>query len=79
MAFPEKKRRMLKLITSNLSADQDSLYFAYAVPFDLIATQRNDIDGGPSKVVHRTLDALLMQLLTHFEMEPPVGLTAAAD
>jgi site-specific DNA recombinase len=61
-AIPEKKRRLLKIVTSNLTADQETLDFTYAIPFHEIANREHDADGRASKVVHRTLDALLASL-----------------
>jgi site-specific DNA recombinase len=75
----EKKRRLLKIVTSNCSAHGESLDFAYAIPFNQIASREKSIDGSPSKVVHRTLDALLMQLLAHFEKEPSPVFEPVAD
>jgi site-specific DNA recombinase len=69
----EKKRRLLKTITSNCSVDEGHLDFAYAIPFREVAQREKSNDGGPSKVVHRTLDALLDLLLTHFKHNPGVG------
>jgi site-specific DNA recombinase len=66
----EKKRRLLKTVTSNCSVDEENLAFAYAIPFREVAQREKSIDGRPSKVVHRTLDALLTRLLAHFAKEP---------
>jgi site-specific DNA recombinase len=66
----EKKRRLLKTVTSNCSVNEGNLDFAYAIPFREVARRAKSIDGGPSKVVHRTLDTLLQQLLAHFKKNP---------
>jgi hypothetical protein len=63
----EKKRRLLKVVTSNCSADAETLDFAYVIPFREVAQREKNIDGRPSKVVHRTLGALLDSLMTHIE------------
>jgi site-specific DNA recombinase len=65
----EKKRRLLKTVTSNCSVDQGSLDFTYAIPFHEVAQREKSIDGGPSKVVHRTLEQLLQRLLAHFKKQ----------
>ena len=65
-----KKRRLLKTVTSNCSVDEENLDFAFAIPFREVAKREKSIDGRASKVVHRTLDALLKQLLAHFKKEP---------
>jgi hypothetical protein len=67
----EKKRRILKIVTSNCSADGETLDFAYAIPFNQIASREKSIDGRPSKVVHRTLDTLLDSLLGAIEACAP--------
>jgi hypothetical protein len=59
----EKKRRLLKIVTSNCSAGEENLEFAYAIPFLQIANREKSNDGRPSKVVYRTLDALLTSLV----------------
>jgi site-specific DNA recombinase len=66
-SITEKKRQLLKTVTSNCSADGETLDLTYAIPFDQIANREKSIDGGPSKVVHRTLDTLLASLLTTLE------------
>jgi site-specific DNA recombinase len=67
----DKKRRLLKTVTSNCSADPENLDFAYAIPFNQIASRDRSSDGGPSKVVHRTLDALLASLISAMEAGVP--------
>jgi DNA invertase Pin-like site-specific DNA recombinase len=64
----EKKRRLLKIVTSNCSADAETLDFAYVIPFREVAQREKNIDGRPSKVVHRTLDRLLASLMAHISM-----------
>jgi hypothetical protein len=75
----EKKRRLLNTVTSNCSVDEGNLDLAYAIPFREVAQREKSIDGRPSKVVHRTLDALLKQLITHFEKKPAFDMNAVAD
>jgi site-specific DNA recombinase len=66
-AIAEKKRRLLKTVTSNCKVDQKNIDFAFAIPFQGIATRERDTDGRPSKVVHRTLDKLLTLLATQIK------------
>lgn len=61
-AMTEKKRRLLKTLTSNCTMDRKSIDFAFATPFQDIANRERDTDGRPAKVVYRTLDALLEDL-----------------
>jgi site-specific DNA recombinase len=65
----EKKRRLLKMVTSNCSVDEGTLDFTYAIPFREVAQREKSIDGGPSKVLHRTLEQLLQRLLAHFKKQ----------
>lgn len=74
----EKKRRILKTVTSNCFVDEGNLDFAYAIPFREVAERAKNSDGGPSKVVHRTLDALLKRLLVHFKNNPGFDSQAGA-
>jgi Recombinase len=74
----EKKRRLLKMVTSNCSVDEGTLDFTYAIPFREVAQREKSIDGGPSKVVHRTLDTLLSRLLAHFKKHPRFNTEADA-
>jgi site-specific DNA recombinase len=73
MAIPEKKRRLLKMVTSNFTASEDSLDFAYAIPFNEVANRECDRDGSPSKGVGRTLDQLLTSLTAKIEAMPSVA------
>ena len=66
-AIPDKKRRMLKIITSNLTVDRKKLHFTFSIPFHEIANREHDVDGRPSKVVRRTLDSLISSLLAKVE------------
>lgn len=75
----EKKRRLLKMVTSNCVAGEESLDFAYAIPFHQIANREKSNDGRPSKVVHRTLDALLTSLAAQIEAVPFLAVAFDAD
>jgi len=75
----EKKRRLLKTVTSNCSVDEENLDFTFAIPFREVAQREKSSDGRPSKVIHRTLDVLLNWLLAHFEKEPKLEIEAVAD
>jgi site-specific DNA recombinase len=67
-ATPATKRRLLKIVTSNLIVYQKNLDFAFSIPFHEIANREYDLDGRPSKVVHRTLNALLTSLVAQVEV-----------
>lgn len=75
----EKKRRMVKIVTSNLSLEQKSIDFAFTKPFHEVANREKMIDGSPSWAIGRTWDPLLTQLLAHFKKEPEFESVTAAD
>jgi DNA invertase Pin-like site-specific DNA recombinase len=75
MANPAKKRRLLKITSSNLTLDQKTLCFSYAPPFQAIAARSTDHDGRPSKGWARTLDALIASLTQ--QSEACAAITAA--
>jgi site-specific DNA recombinase len=64
MAFPEKKRRLLKTLTSNFSLDQKTIDFVYENPFQEIADREKGACGGPPKAMGRTLDPLVTSLVS---------------
>jgi site-specific DNA recombinase len=66
----EKKRRLLTIVTSNCTADQKSIDFAFAIPFNEIANRNIDTDGRASKGIHRTLNALLDRLTALIKASP---------
>ncbi len=73
IALHEKKRRLLRLVTSNFTASPESLDFAYAIPFHEVANRERDEDGRASKGVRRTLDDLLASLATKIEAMPEMS------
>jgi DNA invertase Pin-like site-specific DNA recombinase len=62
-ASVEKKRRLLKTVTSNCTIRDKTLDFAFTIPFRTLANREIYTDGGPSKGIHRTWDALLDSLV----------------
>jgi site-specific DNA recombinase len=77
--FVEKKRRMLKIATSNISLREKTIDLAFTAPFNEIAKREKAVDGGPSSEIARTWDPLLMQLLARFEKEPEAVIESLAD
>ena len=63
MAIVEKKRRLLQSLTSNFTAYEKTIEFAFSIPFTTVANRDKSAYGGPSKAVHRTLDNLLHLLI----------------
>jgi site-specific DNA recombinase len=70
MALPEKKRRLVQIVTSNFTCRERTLDFALKEPFREVATREKSDDGGPSKAVHRTLDVLLSSLTATADISP---------
>lgn len=71
MALPDKKRRLLKMLTSNFSCREKTLDFAFKEPFREVARREKSASGGPPKAVGRTLDDLLEFLTGHLHVEHP--------
>jgi len=68
MASEEKRRRLLKTLTSNLAFHERTLDFAFVSPFDLVAKRNDDADGRPSQSIARTCDALISAILTKLDV-----------
>jgi site-specific DNA recombinase len=77
-ALIEKKRRLLKRVTSNFTAHGKTLDFAYQIPFREIANRERSACGGPSKAVHRTLDGILGKLIQLLGDHPEASIEAAS-
>lgn len=71
-AIPERKRRLLEILTSNLTAERKTLDFAYEIPFNDIANREKCTGGSPPKDLHRTLSALIASLLARPETFVPL-------
>lgn len=71
-AIPEGKRHLLKMLTSNLTADQETLDFAFAIPFNDIANREKCTSGSTSKGLRRILDELVATLLAKPEIFVPL-------
>ena len=68
-ANTEKKRRLLKTVTSNCRVNNGTLDFAFTIPFRALANREIPTDGRPSKGVDRTWKNILEALLKHFESQ----------
>lgn len=71
-AMDEKKRRLLKIVTSNFSVHEKTIDFAFAVPFATIARREKSTDGGPSKAVHRTCEDLIREIVDYLSGTKPI-------
>ena len=64
-ALPDKKRRIVQTVSSNLIVREKTVDFAMRKPFAEIANRQVCLSGGPCKDLARTLDALLIEITTH--------------
>lgn len=69
-AIPEKKRRMVRFLSSNLTVRAGSLDFIYRKPFDLVANRNELSCGGPSSPSGRTLDEFVGLLAEELSVHP---------
>jgi len=63
----EKRRRLLRTVTSNCTIQAKNLEFTYATPFREVAAREKSDDCAPSKEIHRTLEGLLTFLTANIE------------
>ena len=68
----EKRRRLLRTITSNCTIQAKTLDFTYATPFREVAAREKSDDGAPSKEIHRTLGSFLNRV-SAILAECPIG------
>lgn len=73
-ASVEKKRRLLRLLMSNCTADQKTVEFAYYVPFQMLAEREPETDGGPSCEIGRTPARTFARIFRYFSEHPGIGL-----
>jgi DNA invertase Pin-like site-specific DNA recombinase len=76
---PDEKRRMVKMFTSNLTADHKNLDFAFSIPFTEVANRDKNTSGSPLKGLHRTLRDLVNSLAVKIEALPFLRDVAAGD
>lgn len=65
-----KKRELLRILLSNLSASGKNVSVELKIPFRLVAEREKPSHGGPYRETCRTTDNLLQQLLRHFASQP---------
>jgi site-specific DNA recombinase len=78
-AITDQKRRMVKIVTSNLALRDKTIDFTYRIPFNMIGNREKTTDGGPTKGVARIWKPILTQLLAHFEKEPELEIALVTD
>jgi hypothetical protein len=72
VARVEKKRRLLRILTSNCVIREKSLVFTWQMPFREIATREKSDDGRASKEMSREVSSLLGRLTQVFGEHPEV-------
>lgn len=73
-ASVEKKRRLLRLLMSNCTADRKTLGFTYFIPFQMLAEREPETDGGPSSKIGRTPARTFARIFRYFSEHPGIGL-----
>jgi len=68
MGFPEEKRDLLKILTSNREVDGKNVELRLAFPFYEIANRPKISNSAPYREIGRTYDSLLQRLLEHFKL-----------
>ena len=66
----EHKRKLLRILLSNLTVSGKKVAIMLSVPFRLIAEREKSDDGSLSRGACRTWERLTTQLLTHFAKDP---------
>jgi hypothetical protein len=79
MGISEEKREMLKIVTSNRTANGKNLYFKLSNPFDLIANRYDFSKGDPVRDMSRTLAKLVDDLSCWFKENPQASVKARLD
>lgn len=74
-ASTEKKRRMLRLIMSDCTADRKAVDFVYYVPFRQVADREKDDGGGPGREMGRTPARTIARLVEYFGAHPNIELS----
>ena len=65
-AFPEERRDLLKLITSNRVVDGKNVDFTLALPFSFVADRIENLNSSPNRDTPRTLTQLFDHLVKWF-------------
>jgi len=63
IANADQKRRLLKTVSSNLTAREKTLDFSYLEPFRTVALRKDAQHSTPSKGLARTCDDLIAALM----------------
>ena len=69
-AFLQHKRKLLKILLSNLTVSGKKVEIMLSVPFRTIAEREKSDDGGAHRGTCRTWDMLLEQISIYFRNNP---------
>jgi hypothetical protein len=78
-ANPQKKRRMVKILTSNMSLRLKNLDFAYTEPFGVIANREKMSSCAHPWCIPRTWEPLIAGFMAFFTMHPESDFSLAAE
>lgn len=67
LADYDEKRELVRIITSNLAVNGNSLLFELNMPFQLVVDRQKLSGGGAQRSEDRTISALLSQLTEYFQ------------
>jgi len=70
----ERRRELLRILLSDLTASGENLSAELRIPFTVIANRTNTSYGGPYRGTCRTMDNIMNQILEHILKAPSVAL-----
>jgi len=70
MGFPEEKRDLLKIVTSNRLVDSKNVGIELNLPFNEVANRFQKSNGAPYRDIPRTWDKLVWRLMEFLQVNP---------
>jgi len=74
-ASAAKKRRLLRIVMSNCTIRQKSIWFTWRLPFGEVAERGNETGGAPDREIGRTCALLIDELFAFFAEQPTLDLS----
>jgi len=71
--FPDGKRDLLKILTSNRQVDGKNIELRLAIPFYEIANRPKISNGAPYREIGRTMDSIVSKIADFVKTEPSPG------
>lgn len=78
-ANPQKKRRMAKILTSNMSLRSKNVDFAYSAPFSEIANREEMSSCAHPWCIPRTWEPMITELMSFFANHPESDFSLASE